>query len=146
MIPSFVGRQASLSMVFPRQEFWSWLPFPPLGDLPDPGIEPGSPAPQVDCLPLAPPGKQLLYVKLYYYKQSVQFRSVTQLCPTLCNPMNCSTPGFPVHHHSQSSLKLTSIESVMPSSHLILYCSLLLLPPIPCSIRVFPNESTLLMR
>ena len=47
---------------------------------------------------------------------------------------------------SWSSLKLTSIESVMPSSHLILSCPLLLLPPIPPSIRVFSNESTLLMR
>ena len=48
--------------------------------------------------------------------------------------------------NSQSSLKLTSIESVMPSSHLILCCPLLLLPPIPPSIRVFSNESTLCMR
>ena len=47
---------------------------------------------------------------------------------------------------SQSSLRLTSIESVMPSSHLILCCPLLLLPPIPPSIRVFSNESTLRMR
>ena len=48
--------------------------------------------------------------------------------------------------NSQSSLRLMSIESVMPSSHLILYCPLLLLPPIPPSIRVFSNESTLHMR
>ena len=48
--------------------------------------------------------------------------------------------------NSQSSLRLTSIESVMPSSHLILCCPLLLLPPIPPSIRVFSNESTLCMR
>ena len=48
--------------------------------------------------------------------------------------------------NSQSLLKLMSIESVMPSSHLILCCSLLLLPPIPPSIRVFSNESTLLIR
>ena len=47
---------------------------------------------------------------------------------------------------SWSSLRLTSIESVMPSSHLILDCPLLLLPPIPPSIRVFSNESTLCMR
>ena len=46
----------------------------------------------------------------------------------------------------RSSLKLTSIESLMPSSHLIICCPLLLLPPIPPSIRVFPNESTLHMR
>ena len=48
--------------------------------------------------------------------------------------------------NSWSSLKLTSIESVMPSSHLVLSCPFLLLPPIPPSIRVFPNESTLRMR
>ena len=47
---------------------------------------------------------------------------------------------------SWSSLKLTSVELVMPSSHLILCCPLLLLPPIPPSIRVFSNESTLRMR
>ena len=48
--------------------------------------------------------------------------------------------------NSRSLLKLMSIESVMPSSHLILCCPLLLLPPIPCSIRVFSNESTLYIR
>ena len=48
--------------------------------------------------------------------------------------------------NSQSSLKLMSIESVMPSSHLILCCPLFLLPPIPPSIRVFSNESALRMR
>ena len=48
--------------------------------------------------------------------------------------------------NSRSSLRLTSIKSVMPSSHLILCRPLLLLPPIPPSIRVFPNESTLRMR
>ena len=48
--------------------------------------------------------------------------------------------------NSQSSLKLMPIESVMPSSHLILCCPLLLLPPIPPSIKVFSNESTLPMR
>ena len=77
---------------------------------------------------------------------SVQFRSVAQSCPTLCNPMNRSTPGLPVITNSRSSLRLTSIKSVMPSSHLILCRPLLLLPPIPPSIRVFSNESTLRMR
>ena len=77
---------------------------------------------------------------------AVRFSSVTQSCPTLCDPMNCSMPGLPVHHQLQSSLKLMSIESVMPSIHLILCHPLLLLPPIPPSIRVFPNESTLHMR
>ena len=76
---------------------------------------------------------------------SDQIRSVAQSCLTLCDPMNRSTPGLPVHHQL-SSLRLTSIESVMPSSHLILCCPLLLLPPIPPSIRVFSNETTLHMR
>ena len=56
--------------------------------------------------------------------------------------MNRSTPGLPVHHQLQSSLRLTSIRSVMPSSHLILCHPLLLLPPIPPSIRLFSSEST----
>ena len=60
--------------------------------------------------------------------------------------MNCSTPGLPVHHQLPEFIKLMSIESVMPSSHLILYHLLLLLPPIPPSIRVFSNESSLRMR
>ena len=116
-----------------------------------------------------------------------QFSSVAQSCPTLCNPMNRSTPGLPVHHqlpeftqtlqlkeiffqtwcllyfsymntavhlllsrtHSYSKITKTnvmSIESVMPSSHLIFCRPLLLLPPILPSIRVFSNESTLHMR
>ena len=60
--------------------------------------------------------------------------------------MNRSTPGLPVHHQLPELLRLTSIESVMPSSHLILCRPLLLLPPIPPSIRVFSNDSTLHMR
>ena len=60
--------------------------------------------------------------------------------------MDCSTPVFPSFTISWSLLRLMSIESVMPSSHLILCHPLLLLPPIPPSIRVFSNESTLLMR
>ena len=76
----------------------------------------------------------------------VQFSSVPQSCPTLCDPMNRSTPGPLSITNSRSSLRLTSIESVMPSSHLILCRPLLLLPPIPPSSRVFSNESTLHMR
>ena len=76
-----------------------------------------------------------------------QIRSVAQLCPTLCDPMNRSTPGPLSITNSWSSPRLTSVESVMPSSHLIL-CRplLLLLPPIPPSIRVSSNESTLRMK
>ena len=76
-----------------------------------------------------------------------QFSSVSQLCPTLCDPINCSTPSPSLSITiSRSLLKLTSIESVMPSSHIILCRPLLLLPPIPPSIRVFSNESTLCIR
>ena len=71
--------------------------------------------------------------------------SVVQSCPTLCNPMNCSTPASLSITNSRSSLRLTSTESVMPSSHLVLCRPLFLLPPIPPSIRVFSNESTLRM-
>ena len=80
------------------------------------------------------------------YYLSVQFSSVTESCPTLCDPMNRSKPGSLSITISRSSLRLTSIESVMPFSHLILGRPLLLLPPIPPSIRVFSNESTLPMR
>ena len=55
-IPRTVVYQASLSMGFSRQEYWSGLTFPSLGDLPDPGIEPRSPALQADALPSEPPG------------------------------------------------------------------------------------------
>ena len=66
------------------------------------------------------------------------------MCVCVCRVCVCTGPGLCVC--ARSSLKLTSIESVMPSSHLILCCPLLLLPPIPPSIRVFSNESTLRMR
>ena len=69
-------------MRFPRQEYQNGLPFPPPVDLPDPGIEPVTLALQADSL----------------LSHSVQFSSVAQSCPTLCNPMNRSTPGLPVHH------------------------------------------------
>ena len=63
-----------------------------------------------------------------------------------CDPVDCSMPGLPVHHQLQSLLILMSIESVMPSSHLILCRPLLLLPSIFPSIRVFSNESALCIR
>ena len=72
--------------------------------------------------------------------------TVAQSCLTLCNPMDCSTPGRAVCHHSQSLLKLMFIESVMPSNYLILCHPLLLLPSIFPSIRVFSNEWALRIR
>ena len=57
--PWTVARQAPLSMGFSKQEYWSGLPFPSPGDLPDPGIKPRSPALQADSLPSEPPGKPM---------------------------------------------------------------------------------------
>ena len=68
---------------------------------------------------------------------SVQFSSVAQSCPTLCDPVHHQLPEFTQTHVQ---------ESVMPSSHLILGCPLLLLPPVPPSIRVFSNQSALRIR
>ena len=65
-----------------------------------------------------------------------------QVCPTLCDPMDCHSLGFPAY----LLLRLMSIESVMPSNHLILCHPLLLLPSIFPSIRVFSNESVLWLR
>ena len=75
-----------------------------------------------------------------------QFSSVAQSCPTLCDPMDCSTPGLPVYHQFPEMLKLMSIESVMPSNHLILCCPLLLLPSIFPSVMVFSSESVVCIR
>ena len=88
---------------------------------------------------------------IYYctYMEStkmVQFSPVTQSCLTLCYPIACSTPGFQSITNSQSLHELVSIESVMPSNHLILCHSLLLPPSIFPSIRVFSNESVLPIR
>ena len=77
----------------------------------------------------------------------VQFSSVTQWFPILCDPMDCSTPQASLSiTNSQSVLKLMSIELVMPSNHLILCRPLLLLPSIFPSIRVFSSESVLCIR
>ena len=137
--PWTVAYQAPPSMGFSRQEYWSGLPFPSPGDLPDPGIEPRSPALEADALTSEPPGKPITQIK-------IQFNSVQLLsCVRLCNPMDCSTPGFPVHHQPPELLKLVSIESVMPSSHLI-RCHPLLLPSVFPSIRVFSSGSVLRIR
>ena len=91
----YVAQQAPLSMGFSRQEYWSGLPFPPPGDLPAPGIKtetapPVAPVLMADSLLLSQQGNPMV--------PSVQFSSVAQSCPTLCNPVNHSMPGRPVHH------------------------------------------------
>ena len=72
----------------------------------------------------------------------IQFSSITQSCLSLCDPMNCSLPGLPVHHQL---LEFTQTH-VHQVGHLILCRPLLLLPTIPPNIRVFSNEPTLRMR
>ena len=86
-------------------------------------------------------------MKRYPTSLIIQFSSVAQSCPTLCDPMNRAACQASLSiTTSQSSLRLTSIESVMPSSYLILCHPLLLLPPIFPSLRVFSSESTLCMK
>ena len=218
-----VVHQAPLSMGFSRQEYWSGLPCPSPGYLPNPGVEPASfmsPALAGGFFTTSTSlGSPLIYQILEYsvprylskihvhttlgyrlgyvwcvlkgdwrdskgpfhgqkisssimrhkrkheekHKQEntnefikpdwfktllIQFSSVQSLSRIWL----FATPWIAAHQaslsitNSLSSLKLMSIESVIPSSHLILCRPLLLLPPIPPSIRVFSNESTLHMR
>ena len=76
---------------------------------------------------------------------SVQFSSVAQSCPTLCDPMYHSMPGLTVIHKLWAFTQTHVIELVMPSSHLILCRPLLLPPSVFPSIRVFSDESVLLI-
>ena len=78
----------------------------------------------------------LLTLTWFFFFMSKLCCSVTQSCPTLCDSMDCSTPGLPVHHQLLEFTK-THVQSVMPSKNLILCCPLLLLPSIFPSIRVF---------
>ena len=91
--PWTVALQAPLSMGFSRQEYQSGLPFPTPGDLLNPGIEPSL----LYLLPCQADSLLLRHVGSPRKKIS-HFSSVAQSCPTLCDPMNCSTPGLPVHH------------------------------------------------
>ena len=95
--PWTVVYHAPPSMGFSRQEYWSGLPFPSPGDLPDTGIKPGSPTLEADALTSEPPGKPI---------RQVQFNSVTQSCLTLCNPMNCTMLDLSVHHQHPEFTKI----------------------------------------
>ena len=83
-----VACQTLLSMEFSRQEYWSGLPFPSPGKSSQPKDQTQSSSLQADSLPHEPPGKPLL---------TLLRSEVAQLCPTLCDPMNCSLPGSSVH-------------------------------------------------
>ena len=88
--PWTIAHQAPPSMEFSRQEYWSGLPFPSPGDLPHPGIEPGSPTLQANTLPSEPPGK-------YHSDAATAAAKSLQSCPTLCDPMDYSWPDTSVH-------------------------------------------------
>ena len=79
-------------------------------------------------------------------KASIQFSSVAQSCPTLCDPMNRSTPGLPVHHQFPEFTQIMSIRFFDATHHLILCHPILLQPSIFPSIRVFSSESVLHIR
>ena len=83
------------------------------------------------------------YILIYI---SLQFSSIAQSCPTLCDPKDWSTLGCLSITNSRSLLKFMSIESVMPSNNLIIFCHHLLLPSIFPSIKVVSNESVLRFR
>ena len=97
----------------------------------------------------------MIYISLwtryyYYFEILLEYLYLSLFCLSVvldsCDPMDCSTPGFPVFHCSWSLLKLMFIESVMPSNLLILCCPLLLPPSIFPSIRVISSESALCIR
>ena len=129
-----------------------WVACPPLEDFPDPEIKPNLLYPlhwQAGSLPLALPGLVVLYrhvcvalngdlncISLKYSESLVVVVFSPKLCPTFCDPMDCSMQAPISSTISQCLLKFISIESVMPSNHLILS---LLLPSIFPSISVFSN-------
>ena len=126
-----------LSMGFSRQEHWSGFPCPPPGNLHDPGIKTGS----------------LRFPTLAgeFFTTSTTWEvhyccSVAHSCPSLCDPMDCRTPGFPVYYQlpELSQTHVHWVGYAIQPSHLC--CSLLLLPSIFPSIRIFSNESVLLIR
>ena len=97
-------------MQFSRPESWSGLPFPSPGDLPNPEIEPGSPALQADTLPSEPSGKPHWYMTKPQKKKKISYSNmnddnksncccclVANLCPALCKPVDCSQPGSSIH-------------------------------------------------
>jgi len=137
-----VAYQGPLSVGFPRQECWSGLPLPSPGDLPDPEIKPVSSVWMGRFFTTEPSGKPKRSLPHFYYI----ICSVSQSCPTLCNPMDCSTPGFPVPHHLPefTQVHVHWIRGAVQSSHpLMLFSpSALSLP----SIRVFSNESSVRIR
>ena len=124
-------------MGFSRQEYWSGLRCPSSEDLPNPEIKPSSLT--------SPALAGGVFTTSTTWEALSGVSSVVQLCPTLCDPWTATCQPSLSITNSRSLLKLISIESVMPSNHLIL-CRPLLLPSVCPSIRVFSNESALCIR
>ena len=158
MTPRAIVPQASLSMEFSRQEYWSGLPFTSPGYLPDPGIEPGSPKLQGEYLPSELTAWFNNYEVLFYvavldhtrHPRNIinicMYSSVAQSCLTLCDPIDCSMPGLHVHYQilvfTQTHVHRVS-DAIQPSHPLW--------SPSPptlnlSSVRVFSNESVLHIR
>ena len=142
-----------------RQEYWSGLPFPSPGDLPDPGFKSASPALAGGYFTTEPPGKHTIAPLLFCIRQKIFLFLQVCICASFISSvqsLSCVqffvTPWTAARQASLSItiswsfLKLICIESEMPSSHLILCHPLLLLPSIFPSIRVFSSESVLRIR
>ena len=173
--PWTVAYQAPLSMGFSRQEYWSGLPFPSPGDLPNPGIEPWSPTLQADALTSEPPGKPMRVYNSHWFTAILKSSQEITACFFLRSQSYFLGRIFPLLFSSvQFSLSVVSdslrphrlqharlpcptltprvyshsgpLSRVMPSNHLILCLPLLFQPSIFPSIKVFSNESDLRIR
>ena len=131
--PWTVTHQAPLSMGFSRQEYWSGLPFPSPGDLPNPRIKLKSP---------------LLPGRFFTTEPPIYYLVVQSLIHVwlFATPWTAACQASLSITISQSSIKLMSIKSVIPSNYLILCHPFLLLPSVFPSMRIFSNESALHIR
>ena len=109
--PWTVAHRAPLFIGFSRQEYWNGLSFPAPGDLPDPGVEPRSPALRADSSPAEPQGRVSMCGGVCVW--------VVRLCLTLCDPLDCSPPGFSVH----------GIPQVRTLEWVVISCSRVFSPP-----------------
>ena len=116
--PWTVAHYTPLSMGFPRQEYWSRLPFPTPEDLPKPKIEPTS---------LASPALagRFFITSATWEAHAICCCSVAQLCPTLCDPLDCSSPGFPVFHRLPefAQAHVCWVSDAIQLSHSLSSCS-----------------------
>ena len=138
--PWTLAHQAPLSMGFSMQVYWSGLPFPTPGDLPNPGMELAYPASLLHCRQILycwAPGDSPYNTEYYISIIIVQLPSCVQLLATSWTVACQTSLSCTIF---QSLPKFMSIESLMPSRHLILCHPLLLLPSVFPSIRVFSNE------